>query len=282
MKGIVLAGGTGSRLAPLTAAVNKHLLPVGGAPMIFHPLAQLLENGITDICIVTSPEHISQIAGMLGSGERFGCDFTYKAQEKPGGIAEALGLCRGFAGGHPVAVMLGDNVFAGLLDLSLAGDLTARFFLKQVPDPHRFGIAEVDADGNLLSIEEKPTEPRSDLAVTGAYVYSARIWGAIGSIGRSARGELEISDANAVLMEQGRIHAVLMDGWWSDAGTRPSLHRANEAIGKLIAPALAHRLNAMCGGDVPVFADEEPVVLEEEIDWPDEHGPQSALERPVL
>jgi glucose-1-phosphate thymidylyltransferase len=280
MKGIILAGGTGSRLAPLTTSINKHLLPVGGAPMIFHPLAQLLENSIQEICVVTSPEHISQLAAVLGSGERFGADFTYKAQEKPGGIAEALGLCRRFSADQAVAVMLGDNVFGSLLPLSLPEGMAARFFLRQVPDPHRFGVAEVDADGRLLGIEEKPAQPRSDLAVTGAYVYSDGIWAAIDSIERSARGELEISDANMVLMERGGIHAVRMDGWWSDAGTRPSYRRANEEISRVIAPSLAHRLNAMCGGDVPVFADEEPVVLEE-TDWPDEYGPQSALERPV-
>ena len=279
MKGIVLAGGTGSRLAPLTASVNKHLLPVGGAPMIFHPLAQLIENGISEICVVSSPEHLGQIAAVLGSGERFGVDFTYKAQEKPGGIAEALGLCQGFVADQSVAVMLGDNVFGDMLDLSLASDMTARFFLKRVPDPHRFGVAEVDDNWNLLGIEEKPAQPKTDLAVTGAYVYSEEIWSAINSIERSARGELEISDANMVLMERGRIHADLMAGWWSDAGTRPSFYRANQEVVGALVPSLAHRLNVMCGGDpvFPFYEDGEPEVDEGEFPY----EPTSSLERPL-
>jgi glucose-1-phosphate thymidylyltransferase len=262
MKGIILAGGTGSRLAPLTSGVNKHLLPVGGTPMIFHPLAQLLENGIRDICVVTSPEHISQIAGVLGSGERLGCDIVYKAQERPGGIAEALGLCRRFAAGGPVAVLLGDNIFGDLLDLGLDGG-SARVFLKRVSDPHRFGVAEIDESLNILSIEEKPAHPRSYLAVTGAYLYADSIWAAIDSIERSARGELEISDANALLMEWGQIRASVLEGWWSDAGTRSSYRRANAAIASELAPALTHRLNAMCGGE-PLFADEDPLLLSED------------------
>jgi glucose-1-phosphate thymidylyltransferase len=177
--------------------------------------------------------------------------------------------------------MLGDNVFGSLLDLRLPHEMAARFFVKRVPDPCRFGIAEVDGEGRLLGIEEKPRSPKSDLAVAGAYLYGAGIWAAIDSIAPSERGELEISDANEALMsmEPGTVQVVAVLGWWSDAGTRPSYHRANEEIGRVISPSLARRLNAMCGGDAPVFADEEPTILPdgEDAEWPYES--QSALER---
>jgi len=245
MKGIILAGGTGSRLGPLSKVTNKHLLPVGSVPMIYHPIAQLLENGIRSICVVSGLFHLGSVVDLLGSGSRFGCSFTYKVQDEAGGIAEALGLCRDFAGSDDIAVFLGDNIFGDVLDLSLPAGADAKFFLKKVPDPERFGVAEVDHMKRLVDIEEKPDSPKSDLAVTGAYVYSYIIWRAVDSIKRSARGELEISDANRVIMKRGTICVADVDGWWSDAGTQTSFRKANAEVWDALDPELAHRLDIM-------------------------------------
>jgi glucose-1-phosphate thymidylyltransferase len=245
MKGIVLAGGTGSRLGALSRVTNKHLLPVGSVPMIYHPIAQLIENGIHAICVVSGLFHLGSVVELLGSGSRFGCRFTYQVQDEAGGIAEALSLCRDFAGTEDVAVFLGDNIFGEVLDLSLPKGADAKFFLKKVPDPERFGVAEVDHMKRLVDIEEKPDSPKSDLAVTGAYVYSYVIWRAVDSIGRSARGELEISDANRVIMQRGSICAADVEGWWSDAGTQSSYRRANAEVWDAVDERLAHRLDIM-------------------------------------
>lgn len=245
MRGIVLAGGTGSRLGPLSRVTNKHLLPVGAVPMIYHPIAQLIENGVRDICVVSGLFHLGSVVELLGSGNRFGCSFTYKVQDEAGGIAEALGLCRDFSGTEDIAVFLGDNIFGEVLDLSLPKGADAKFFLKKVNDPHRFGVAEVDHMKKLVDIEEKPNNPKSNLAITGAYVYSYVIWRAIDSIERSARGELEISDANRVIMQRGSICAADVDGWWSDAGTQSSYRRANAEIWDSVDEILAQRLDIM-------------------------------------
>jgi glucose-1-phosphate thymidylyltransferase len=170
MRGVVLAGGTGSRLGALSKTVNKHMLPVGAQPMIFHPISQLLENGILDICVVSGLFHLGFVVELLGSGSKYGCRFTYKVQDEAGGIAEALLLCRDFAGRDNIAVILGDNIFGDVLDLNLPEGADARFFLRRVPDPRRFGVAEVDHLKRLVDIEEKPENPRSDLAVVGAYL----------------------------------------------------------------------------------------------------------------
>jgi glucose-1-phosphate thymidylyltransferase len=245
-RGIILAGGTGSRLGPLSKVTNKHLLPLGSSPMIFHPISQMLENGITDICVVSGLFHLGSMVELLGSGIKYSCKFTYKVQDAAGGIAEALILCRDFAGDQDIAVILGDNVFADVLNLHLPqGGTHAKFFLKKVEDPHRFGVAEVDHMKRLVDIEEKPENPKSDLAVTGAYVYSPAIWDACGRIGRSARGELEISDANKEMIRNGIVDTCELSGWWSDAGTQDSYRKANREIWDNLCPQLMTRITSM-------------------------------------
>jgi len=243
-RGVVLAGGTGSRLGPLSKVTNKHLLPVGPVPMIFHPISQMLENGITEICVVSGLFHLGSVVELLGSGTRYGCEFTYKVQDEAGGIAEALLLCRDFAGEDNVAVILGDNIFGEVLNLH-APTRGAVLYLKQVPDPHRFGVAQVDHMKRLVDIEEKPENPKSDLAVTGAYLYSPVIWGAVDRIGRSARGELEISDANKEMIRNGIVDTFELCGWWSDAGTQESYRKANLEVWDRLCPQLVMRIAAM-------------------------------------
>jgi len=254
MKGIILAGGTGSRLGPLSKVTNKHLLPVGAVPMIYHPLSQLLCNGITDICIVSGLFHLGSVVSLLGSGSRFGCQFTYKVQDEAGGIAEALNLCKNFAGDEDIMVFLGDNIFGEVLRVeefyptSREADVLppdGMFFIKQVPDPQRFGVAEVDHLKKLVDIEEKPENPKSNMAVTGAYIYSFRIWDAIKSITRSARGELEISDANRWLIQNGTIITSELTGWWSDAGTQESYRKANAMVWDNLDLVLVKKLEEM-------------------------------------
>ena len=233
MKGIVLAGGSGSRLFPLTKVTNKHLLPVGPVPMIFHPICKLLEAGITEILVVTGVEHMGHVVGLLGSGREFGCEFTYRVQDEAGGIAQALGLAKHFALGDRLVVILGDNIFADPIteyvknfSVQKSG---ARLILKEVPDPERFGVAELDGD-RVVRIEEKPTAPRTHLAVTGVYMYDSEVFEIIRTLKPSARGELEITDVNNAYIQKGELAYDIFDGWWTDAGTFESLHHANELI----------------------------------------------------
>lgn len=253
MKGIILAGGTGSRLGSLSKIVGKHLLPVGAVPMIFHPISQMLENGIIELCVVSGLFHLGLIVELLGSGSKFGCRFTYKVQDEAGGIAEALLLCRNFAGDDNIAVILGDNIFGDVLNLHLPqGGAHAKFFLKKVKDPHRFGVAEVDHMKRLVDVEEKPENPKSDLAVTGAYLYSPAIWDACGRIGRSARGELEISDANKEMIRNGIVDTSELRGWWSDAGTQDSYRKTNREVWDNLCPPLMVKIMDMaqaCRGE---------------------------------
>jgi glucose-1-phosphate thymidylyltransferase len=244
IRGIILAGGTGSRLGPLSKVTNKHLLPVGSVPMIYHPLSQLLCNNIKDICIVSGLFHLGSVVSLLGSGSCFGCDFTYKVQDEAGGIAEALNLCRDFAQNEDIMVFLGDNIFGEILIPDLNG-ADGNFYIKNVPDPHRFGIAEVDHLKKLIDIEEKPENPKSNMAVTGAYVYSNKIWEAINSIERSERGELEISDANKWLIKNGTITTSEVKKWWSDAGTQESYKTANAMVSSNLDLRLVEKLNKM-------------------------------------
>jgi glucose-1-phosphate thymidylyltransferase len=234
MKGIVLAGGTGSRLFPLTKVTNKHLLPVGREPMIYHPVGKLTEAGIDEILVVTGVDHMGDVVNLLGSGKEFGCRFTYKVQDEAGGIAQALGLAENFAGSSPVCVILGDNVFedaiAPYVERFKRQERGARILLKKVPDPHRYGVAEVTKDGKLVRIEEKPKQPRSDLAVTGVYMYDAGVYDFIRKLKPSARGELEISDVNNAYLATGELQYDVMAGWWTDAGTFESLRLANELV----------------------------------------------------
>jgi glucose-1-phosphate thymidylyltransferase len=239
MKGIILAGGTGSRLFPLTKVTNKHLLPVGHKPMIFYPVQKLTEAGIDEILVVTGVEHMGDVVNLLGSGREFGCRFTYKVQDEAGGIAQALGLAENFAAGVPICVILGDNVFQDPLGPFVSAferqRRGARVVLKRVEDPQRFGVAEVE-DGRIARIVEKPKAPRSDLAVTGIYFYDGRVFDLIRTLKPSARGELEITDVNNHYLRKGELHHDVFQGWWTDAGTFDSLHRANE-LAREVGPA---------------------------------------------
>jgi glucose-1-phosphate thymidylyltransferase len=232
MKGIVLAGGTGSRLHPLTTVTNKHLLPVGNDPMIFHPVARLKQAGITDILIVTGRDHMGDVMELLGSGHDFGLDFTYKVQDQAGGIAQALGLARGFCSGDSSCVILGDNVFADDLTPAVTAFMAqgsgARLLLKEVDDPERFGVAELSPEGRILGIEEKPAQPKSRYAVTGIYLYDGAVFDIVDTLRPSHRGELEITDVNNAYIQAGTCTYAVLEGWWTDAGTFPSLRRAGE------------------------------------------------------
>lgn len=231
MKGIILAGGTGSRLYPLTKVTNKHLLPVGRYPMIYFPIYKLKQAGINEILIVTGKEHMGSVVNLLGSGYDFGVEFTYKIQDQPGGIAHALGLAEHFVQTDKCVVILGDNIFED--DISCFVDKFrnqqhgAKILLKEVEDPQRFGVAELK-DDKIISIEEKPKKPKSNYCVTGIYMYDHRVFEIIKGLKPSARGELEITDVNNAYIKEGSLTYDILKGWWSDAGTFPSLKKANE------------------------------------------------------
>ena len=230
LKGIILAGGTGSRLFPLTKVTNKHLLPVARKPMIFHPIEKLVEIGVKDILIVTGVDHLGDIVSLLGSGKDFGCHFTYKVQDEAGGIAQALSLAENFIGHDLMAVILGDNIvednlkpFAEAFANQAKG---ARVLLKEVSDPQRFGVVELKGR-KIISIEEKPKKPKSAFAVTGIYFYDHQVFKIIQGLKPSARGEFEISDVNRAYLKKKELFYDLLSGWWTDAGTFESLERAS-------------------------------------------------------
>ncbi len=229
MKGIVLAGGTGSRLFPLTKVTNKHLLPVGNKPMIYHPIEKLIEVGIEEILIVTGTEHMGDVVNLLGSGKDFGCRFTYKVQDEAGGIAQALGLAENFAGNDAVVVILGDNIFENSLHKavnSYSGS-GAQILIQEVHDPERYGVAELEGE-KVVSIEEKPVNPKSNYAVTGIYFYDAAVYDCIKTLKPSGRGELEITDVNNYYIFKGMMSSSVLEGWWTDAGTPDSYKHANK------------------------------------------------------
>lgn len=231
MKGIILAGGTGSRLYPLTKVTNKHLLPVGKYPMIYYSVSKLLQAGIREILIVTGKEHMGDVVSLLGSGRSFEAEFTYRVQDEPGGIAQALGMAKGFVGNDLLTVILGDNVFKD--DISpyisnfLAQERGAKILIKEVQDPKRYGVPELHG-GNIVSIEEKPTFPKSSYAVTGIYMYDSSVFDVIQTLKPSARGELEITDVNNFYIRSKLMTFNILQGWWTDAGTHKSLAKANE------------------------------------------------------
>ncbi len=227
MKGIILAGGTGSRLYPLTKVTNKHLLPVYDRPMIFYPIQTLVDAGIKEIMIVSGRGHAGHFLELLGSGADLGVKFTYEIQEEAGGIAQALGLAESFADEDDVTVILGDNIFQDNIkeDVSNFKD-GAKIFLKEVPDAHRFGVAELKGN-KVAGIVEKPREPKSNFAVTGLYIYSNNVFKIIKNLKPSARGELEITDVNNYFVNNGTMEYRILDGFWSDAGTFESLLRAS-------------------------------------------------------
>ncbi|NOJ73715.1 sugar phosphate nucleotidyltransferase [Paenibacillus alvei] len=231
MKGIILAGGTGSRLYPLTKVTNKHLLPVGKYPMIFHAVSKLKKANIEDILIVTGKEHMGEVVNLLGSGSDMGVCFTYKVQDEAGGIAQALDLAEQFVGEDQMVVILGDNVFED--DISIYVDnfrkqkQGAKILLQQVHDPQRYGVAELQGD-RIVSIEEKPKNPKSNYAVTGIYMYDSNVFEIIKTLKPSGRGEFEITDVNNAYILQNELTFDVLKGWWTDAGTHMSLARANE------------------------------------------------------
>jgi glucose-1-phosphate thymidylyltransferase len=231
LRGVVLAGGTGSRLFPLTKVTNKHLLPVGREPMIFHPVKKLVEAGVREILIVTGTEHMGAVVGLLGSGKDFGCELTYRVQDEAGGIAQALGLARGFGRGGRLVVVLGDNIFQAALtpfaDAFRKQPHGAKILVKEVPDPGRYGVAVTEGN-RVVRIIEKPKDPPSSLAVTGVYFYDESVFDLIASLRPSARGELEITDVNNGFIARGDLTFDPLPGWWTDAGTFESLKVANE------------------------------------------------------
>jgi glucose-1-phosphate thymidylyltransferase len=233
MKGVVLAGGLGTRLSPLTDATNKHLLPVGREPMIYHPIRQLVESGIDDILVVTSTDHMGDVVQCLGSGQKLGCALTYRVQETAGGIAHALNLARGFVGSDRVVVLLGDNVFQYSIAPYVARYREqasgARVLLKEVGDPERYGVAALD-ERQVVEIEEKPKNPKSHFAVVGLYMYDPQLWDIIANVAPSRRGELEITSVNNAYIAKKSLEYDLCVGRWTDAGTFPSLAEANAIL----------------------------------------------------
>ncbi|AOT69324.1 sugar phosphate nucleotidyltransferase [Geosporobacter ferrireducens] len=230
MKGIILAGGTGSRLYPLTKVTNKHLLPVGKYPMIFYLIARMKQAGIEDIMIVSGKEHMGSVVNLLGSGHEYGLNFTFKIQDQPGGIAQALGLCGEFVNEDKCVVMLGDNVFqdniAPFVKDFEAQDKGGKILIKKVEDPKRYGVVEL-RDQKIIGIEEKPQNPKSNYCVTGIYMYDHQVFHIIKTLKPSNRGELEITDVNNWYVKDGSLTYDILEGWWSDAGTFQSLLNTN-------------------------------------------------------
>jgi len=234
MKGVVLAGGTGSRLFPLTKITNKHLLPIYDRPMIYYPIQTLVDAGIRDILIVTGGRNSGDFLRLLANGKQFGlAHINYTYQEGEGGIADALALAEHFADGQKICVVLGDNIIER--DVRAAADQFrkqpqgAHILLKEVPDAERFGVAEVDG-GRVIGIEEKPKRPKSKFAVTGIYMYDATVFDKIKTLVPSNRGELEITDVNNAYIREGAMTFSFLEGWWTDAGTFESLLRAANLV----------------------------------------------------
>ncbi|MDP7247212.1 MAG: sugar phosphate nucleotidyltransferase [Candidatus Peribacteraceae bacterium] len=230
MKGVLICGGTGSRLRPLTNVFNKSLLPVYHRPLILYPLEIMQKAGIEQVIVITGTEHIDQITRFLGSGSRYGCRCTYRVQEDPKGIAQALGMAEEFAAGDSVCAILGDNVFFDDLSPSIKSFQNGgHVFLKEVPDPERFGVVEVD--GTLVkSVEEKPLQPKSNLAQTGCYLYDNRCFDVIKNLKPSPRGELEITDVTRWYLDQNELGYTVLNDEWVDAGTFESLFKASALV----------------------------------------------------
>ena len=243
MKGVVLAGGLGTRLLPLTKVTNKHLLPVYNKPMIFYPIQTLVNAGVTEIMLVTGGNNAGDFLKLLGNGKAFGLkhlDYTY--QEGEGGIADALRLAEHFADREPVCVMLGDNIIEGNILTAAKAFLQqqqgAKILLKDVKDPQRFGVPVLEGK-RVVRVEEKPANPQSSYAVTGVYFYDATVFDIIKTLKPSGRGELEITDVNNAYIAAGTLTWDVLDGWWTDAGTIESLHLANQLVSRTGANKLA-------------------------------------------
>ena len=236
MKGIVLAGGTGSRLSPLTRVTNKHLLPIYDKPMVYYPIQTLVNAGMQEILLVTGGKNAGDFLRLLGNGRHFGLKhINYTYQEGEGGIAEALSLAEHFADGEQVCVVLGDNIIETNVQQAVANfknqKVGARIILKEVEDADRFGVAEIRGD-SVIGIEEKPRSPKSNYAVIGIYLYDSSVFQKIRRLKPSGRGELEITDVNNFYIDEGRLSYEILEGWWTDAGTFESLLRANNLVAK--------------------------------------------------
>lgn len=234
LKGVILAGGLGTRLSPLTKITNKHLLPVFCKPMIYYPIQTLVEAGIKDILLVTGGMHAGEFLRLLGNGKEFGLThINYTYQEGEGGIAQALDLARHFADTDKIVVILGDNIIEKSINKHVEEfnrqPKGARILIKEVPDPERFGVVGFTGD-KISSIDEKPEKPKSKYAVTGVYMYDNRVFEIIKTLKPSGRGELEITDVNRAYLASGELEHSTMDGWWTDAGTFESLLRANNLV----------------------------------------------------
>ena len=238
IRGVILAGGKGTRLGELTKVTNKHLLPVGPYPMVYHPLKKLTGAGLTDILLVSGTEHMGDFIELLGSGKDHGCRLTYRVQDEAGGIAQALGLAELFCTDSRSCVLLGDNIFQAslkpMLEAATAKPDWAWIGLKEVHDPGRYGVAELDGE-RVIGIEEKPKNPKSNLAVVGIYIYPPDVFSVIKTLKPSGRGELEITDVNNYYLKSGRMGFSTLDGYWTDAGTLDSLDVANDLVRK-VAP----------------------------------------------
>lgn len=232
-RGVVLAGGKGTRLGELTKVTNKHLLPVGPSPMVYYPIRKLVGAGITDILLVSGTEHMGDFVELLGSGREQHCRLTYRVQDEAGGIAQALGLAEHFCQDAHTVVILGDNIFLDALkpivEAAMKRPDHAWVALKEVHDPGRYGVAEVKGD-KILGVEEKPKQPKSNLAIAGIYIYPPDVYTVIKTLKPSWRGELEITDVNRHYLELGRLGWSKLEGYWTDAGTFESLQHANELV----------------------------------------------------
>jgi glucose-1-phosphate thymidylyltransferase len=242
MKGVILAGGLGTRLSPLTKITNKHLLPIYDRPMIHYPLKTLSDAGVRDILIVTGGNHAGEFLRLLGNGREYGLhEIAYAYQEGEGGIADALSLARPFAKGDRIVVMLGDNIIEGDIRKPIAAfarqERGARILLKKVPDPQRFGVPAFDK-GKVTRIDEKPAQPASDYAVIGIYMYDPGVFEIISTLEPSDRNELEITDVNNAYIRNGVMEHDVLEGWWTDAGTFESLFRANQLVREMMIDRL--------------------------------------------
>lgn len=233
IKGIILAGGMGTRLLPLTKVTNKHLLPVGDVPMIYHPIERLVEAGVNDIMIVTGVEHCGEMMSLLGSGASHGCNFTYKVQDRPDGIAGALKLCENFVGDDHCVVLLGDNIFKENLSSHIQNfinsDSECKLFFKHVDDPRRYGVGEFEGD-KVIGIDEKPENPKSNLACVGIYFYSSAVFEVLENAPMSDRGEYEITAINNVFVRRRTCSYSILEERWADAGTMNSYHATNALV----------------------------------------------------
>lgn len=227
MKGIILAGGSGTRLYPLTRVTSKQLLPVYNKPMIQYPLETLIRAGIRDILIIVAPDHAGDFLKCLGSGKEYGCHFTYEIQDKPEGIAQAFVIGQDFIDNDNVTLILGDNLYEDDFSKAIQTFKSGgRIFAKQVPDPQRFGVVEFDQNKKAISIEEKPKVPKSEYSVTGLYIYDSTVVERVKSLTFSDRGELEITDLNNLYLKEGKLDVAFVKGKWFDTGTFESMHEA--------------------------------------------------------